>query len=86
MNRFVAPACITYDPEIKYFKAAGYGQTGYNENKANKLLKVNLELVDHNECINYYQDFDAQKLERGIVEEQICTKGSVVGGLEMDTW
>ena len=86
MNIIVAPACIHNDPKIKYFQAAGYGQTGYNENKSNKLIKVNLNLVDQNECKDYYHNFDDQKLGRGIVEEQICTKGSVVGGLEMDTW
>lgn len=86
MNQHVAPACILYNPEIEYFEAAGYGQTGYSEKKANKLIKVNLYLVKHNECKKYYDDFDSQKLGRGIVEEQICTRGSVVDGLEMDTW
>ncbi|CAO1433333.1 unnamed protein product [Diamesa serratosioi] len=85
MNRFVAPACILHDPVIQYYEAAGFGQTGYHANKANKLLKVSLERWGQNECINYYNDFDNQKLSRGIIEEQICAKGIVVNGTEMDT-
>lgn len=87
MNKFVAPACILYDLSRNYYEAAGYGQTGYNENKANKLLKVSLNRVEQNECEMYYDNFDSQKLARGIIEEQICAKGSVAAnGVEMDTW
>ncbi|CAO1432016.1 unnamed protein product [Diamesa tonsa] len=85
MSLIVAPACILYDPQIKNFVAAGYGQTGYSEKKANKLIKVDLNLVNQNECKDYYHNFDDQKLARGIIEEQICTKGFIDGGLEMDT-
>ena len=86
MNLYVAPACILYDPEYKYFEAAGYGQTGVFQEKANTLIKVNLELLEQNECKDYYDDVDDPKLVRGIVEEQFCAKGVYYDGPEMDTW
>ncbi|CAO1429412.1 unnamed protein product [Diamesa hyperborea] len=85
MNQYVAPACIQNDPKYEYYEAAGYGQTGYNENKSNKLIKVRLEHLDQNDCKDYYHNFDNQMLGRGIVEEQFCAKGVYYGGPEMDT-
>ena len=86
MSLYVAPACIMYDPENYYFQAAGYGHLGIFEEKANKLMKVNLDLVEHNECKDYYDKVDDPKLERGIVEEQFCAKGVYYDGPETDTW
>ena len=86
MSLYVAPACILYDPEYEYFEAAGYGQTGVFQEKANILIKVNLQLLKQNECKDYYDKVDDSKLERGIVEEQFCAKSSYYGSSEMDTW
>ena len=86
-NPYVAPACIFNNFNTNgIIEAAGYGQTGFVEKKANKLMKVNLDLMDQNKCKDYYHNFDEYVLAKGIVEEQFCAKSTHYGSTVMDTW
>jgi secreted trypsin-like serine protease len=73
INSFVRPACLYTEAEISPDKlvATGWGRTAYAGAASEDLLKVTLNVVEHDVCKQHYQI--SRKLPNGITKDtQIC--------------
>lgn len=66
------PACLWTDDKIntKHVIATGWGLTKFGGAPSDELLKVDLEIFDQEECVQYYGT--GRKYRNGIIEEQVC--------------
>jgi hypothetical protein len=64
-------------------EAAGYGAIDFGDRKTYKLLKLQLNIIEPNECNGFYKKDNS--LTNGIIRGQICAKGVPFQGLETDT-
>ncbi|XP_044742119.1 serine protease snake-like [Chrysoperla carnea] len=79
-NDYIRPACLWNSNYINYTRtiATGWGQVGFADDPSPHLLKVGLDIIDNNQCQQYYQG-DDRILPRGIVSSMICS-GVLSGG------
>lgn len=68
----IRPACLWIQDQIdtKYVIATGWGLTKFGGNPSEELLKVDLEIFDQDECVQYYGT--GRKYRNGIITEQLC--------------
>lgn len=78
-TKFIRPACLWQANSINQTKAVatGFGTTGFGEEKSDELQKVGLDIIDNQECRNFYEE--RKRLDRGIIETQMCS-GLLEGG------
>lgn len=74
LNPYIRPACLptSNNQDVKHFIATGYGKTGHLLKASQILLKVSLELFDHNECNQTYSSYIGRNFQNGIVDSQMC--------------
>ncbi|XP_044260065.1 serine protease snake-like [Tribolium madens] len=86
MNPYARPACLFSRNEIPTERAiaTGWGHTTWAGEGSNKLLKVTLDLFDHNTCNASYKNQISRRLKNGIVDDlQVCAGSK--DGEEKDT-
>ncbi|XP_018562098.1 serine protease snake-like isoform X2 [Anoplophora glabripennis] len=74
-NEYASPACLTTEIELNQTSliATGWGKTGFTDSSSNFLLKVDLDPVPHQQCIEKYGKQSKKDLPNGIVHDfQIC--------------
>ncbi|XP_055381466.1 serine protease snake [Condylostylus longicornis] len=79
-SKYVRPACLWFRSKIddvEIVTATGWGRTRYLGPRSDKLLKVDLKMIDRNKCNELYKR--EIKLHRGITESQFCA-GYLEGG------
>uniref|UniRef100_A0A182K530 Peptidase S1 domain-containing protein n=1 Tax=Anopheles christyi TaxID=43041 RepID=A0A182K530_9DIPT len=81
VHETVAPACLWLDDEVRFPKlyAAGWGKTGFGEDKTNILLKVDLTPMNNTECARFYTSSE-RGLRNGLHAHHLCA-----GDEKMDT-
>lgn len=81
LSAYVSPACLNVDRELNRTEltATGWGHTQFGGNSSSFLLKVDLEHIDHEKCVEMFGKTSTTLLPRGIVDDfQICA-GGVIG-------
>uniref|UniRef100_A0A182YF60 Peptidase S1 domain-containing protein n=1 Tax=Anopheles stephensi TaxID=30069 RepID=A0A182YF60_ANOST len=81
VNETVAPTCLWLEDEVRFPKlyAAGWGKTGFAEDKTNILLKVDLTPMNNTECSRFYTSSE-RGLRNGLHAHHLCA-----GDEKMDT-
>uniref|UniRef100_A0A182PJK4 Peptidase S1 domain-containing protein n=1 Tax=Anopheles epiroticus TaxID=199890 RepID=A0A182PJK4_9DIPT len=81
VHETVAPACLWLEDEVRFPKlyAAGWGRTGFGEDKTNILLKVDLTPMNNTECSRFYTSSE-RGLRNGLHAHHLCA-----GDPKMDT-
>uniref|UniRef100_A0A8W7Q2R0 Peptidase S1 domain-containing protein n=1 Tax=Anopheles coluzzii TaxID=1518534 RepID=A0A8W7Q2R0_ANOCL len=81
VHETVAPACLWLDDEVRFPKlyAAGWGRTGFGEDKTNILLKVDLTPMNNTQCSKFYTSSE-RGLRNGLHAHHLCA-----GDEKMDT-
>uniref|UniRef100_A0A182MYB5 Peptidase S1 domain-containing protein n=1 Tax=Anopheles dirus TaxID=7168 RepID=A0A182MYB5_9DIPT len=81
VHETVAPACLWLDDEVRFPKlyAAGWGRTGFGEDKTRILLKVDLTPMSNAECSRFYNSAE-RGLRNGLHAHHLCA-----GDEKMDT-
>lgn len=71
-NKFIRPTCLGFSSEFGPEKpiALGWGQTSFQGESSDNLLKVELQLFDNQKCIESYPK--ELRLPNGIVDTQVC--------------
>ncbi|XP_058818790.1 serine protease snake-like [Topomyia yanbarensis] len=81
-SQFILPACLwnSFELNVTSVIATGFGNTEFGdveEHKSDTLRKVQLDLLDRDECSNQF--IGLRNFDRGIADEQLCI-GSKRGG------
>ncbi|XP_050079618.1 uncharacterized protein LOC126567441 [Anopheles maculipalpis] len=81
VHETVAPTCLWLEDEVRFPKlfAAGWGKTGFAEDKTNILLKVELTPMNNTECSRFYTSSE-RGLRDGLHAHHLCA-----GDEKMDT-
>ncbi|XP_053678187.1 uncharacterized protein LOC128728581 [Anopheles nili] len=81
VHETVAPACLWLEDEVRFPRlfSAGWGITGFGEDKTKILLKVDLAPVNKSECSRFYTSAE-RGLRNGLHEHHLCA-----GDDRMDT-
>uniref|UniRef100_A0A182M9Z3 Peptidase S1 domain-containing protein n=1 Tax=Anopheles culicifacies TaxID=139723 RepID=A0A182M9Z3_9DIPT len=81
VHETVAPACLWLEDEVRFPKlfAAGWGKTGFGEDKTKILLKVDLTPMNNTECTRFYTSSE-RGLRNGLHAHHLCA-----GDEKMDT-
>lgn len=81
-GKYARPACLWQTQSINNSKAiaTGWGKIDYTGPLSDVLLKVELNVIPNNEC-RQYVEADRKKLQRGVVDSQMCA-GVLAGGMD----
>ncbi|RZC33205.1 Trypsin and/or CLIP domain containing protein, partial [Asbolus verrucosus] len=73
-DSYVKPACLYGGKNIsQQLIATGWGQVDFFGERSSHLMKVNLNYISNEKCVERYSDVSQRKLARGIVNDlQIC--------------
>ncbi|XP_049539654.1 uncharacterized protein LOC125953881 [Anopheles darlingi] len=73
VHETVAPACLWLDDEVRFPKllSAGWGRTGFAEDKTKILLKVSLTPLTNAECSRFYTTAE-RGLRNGLHDHHLC--------------
>lgn len=74
-NQFIRPACLPTAAVTGTSKviASGWGKVEFEGPSSNSLLKVTLELFEHDECNTTFRNHINRRLANGIVDRsQVC--------------
>ncbi|XP_058449203.1 uncharacterized protein LOC131429172 [Malaya genurostris] len=83
----VAPACLWLDEELRFRKleAAGWGNTGFAQEKTPILLKVALKPISNEQCSQFYTNETTRKLRNGLQEQHLCAVDDKMDTCEGDS-
>ncbi|KAL3278023.1 hypothetical protein HHI36_013364 [Cryptolaemus montrouzieri] len=74
-DQYIRPICLNFDKNAinQMAIATGWGKTGTQKSKSDKLLKVTLQLNDTATCNDFFSSVSRLKLKNGIDENtQVC--------------
>ncbi|XP_050092600.1 uncharacterized protein LOC126575779 [Anopheles aquasalis] len=82
IHETVAPSCLWLDDEVRFrdLESAGWGQTGFAEERTPILLKVTLNPLRNEHCSDHYSSGNVRGLRQGLASHQLCA-----GDAQMDT-
>uniref|UniRef100_A0A182FUI2 Peptidase S1 domain-containing protein n=1 Tax=Anopheles albimanus TaxID=7167 RepID=A0A182FUI2_ANOAL len=82
IHETVAPSCLWLDAEVRFrdLESAGWGQTGFAEERTPILLKVSLNPLRNEHCSEHYTPANVRGLRQGLNSHQLCA-----GDAQMDT-
>ncbi|RZC37980.1 venom protease-like, partial [Asbolus verrucosus] len=78
---YYKPACLHTKEELPSdkFQATGWGKTDFFGESSSHLMKVTLNVIDHDKCVKIFENVARRRLRNGIVDRvQICA-GDVSG-------
>ncbi|XP_029342707.1 serine protease Hayan isoform X2 [Acyrthosiphon pisum] len=83
LNNHIRPACLYNNDNIDYSQkvtATGWGSIEYGERSSDHLLKVDLNLINNQQCGKLYEgESKTRTLNRGIIDSMLCA-GDLAGG------
>ncbi|XP_055542477.1 uncharacterized protein LOC129728109 isoform X2 [Wyeomyia smithii] len=87
LDEMVAPACLWIDEEVRFrrLEAAGWGRTGFADEKSSVLMKVSLRPIDNEECGKTYTNDTNPKLRLGLQDHHICAVDEKMDTCEGDS-
>ncbi|XP_018562088.1 venom protease-like [Anoplophora glabripennis] len=81
LSAYVSPACLNTEREVNHTRltATGWGDTRFGGNSSTFLMKVDLNHIFNNKCVEVFGRYSTTLLPNGIVDDfQVCA-GGIIG-------